>query len=730
MANTLEIVIKAVDKASKTIQGVSDSTGQLEKGLGKTSKAAGLVDAALGAIGSIATVAGIAGVTTKIVSQAAELAKLGREVERVGTAYTNLWGGEAAEGLERLREAANGTISDMDLMLAANKAQLLGVGSGIEDLAKLMQVAQERGRAMGLTTSQAFSDIVTGIGRVSPLILDNLGIVVDAENTYAAYAESIGKAADELTEAEKKQALVNRVIADARDIALDSAGQWEALAAAQANVRAEIGMVIDAFIEETGAVERLTEGLNGLRAALEMERSASASAKDMTAQFTATLERSISAAGMTEVLYQRMERGQRSLEVAFRDGRITAEEYQAGINKLEDELRAATGQMSLAEIQAADLQESIVRSTVAAFDAARGFRTAGAAAMEMGRDFSWAASMGIGIGDVYTGGQYVYGMKSFGERGAIDAYLKYYREQREYATDAAKAEAQINKQRLSQQSAYAAESIRIAEQQYAQLRGIVESVLMPTQVTAADLAATAAGTYVDKWDEAVRRYRMAEKGHTPEEIAEYERKFYGGYLLEDVNWAAIVADVKQKLADQAAKEALVAEAMRQVRLAGVTASDAALSKAMGIADYAVIGEEVGQQLSMGLSASGLATVFTEDFEAELVTLQGRWETMGTTIAGWMVQAFKSSMTIAVGGEVPGRASGGYASGLTLVGEQGPELVSLPRGSYVHDNRESERMMGGTSVTFGPAAIVIQGNATARDVEIGVLRGLRAAGVGV
>jgi hypothetical protein len=75
-----------------------------------------------------------------------------------------------------------------------------------------------------------------------------------------------------------------------------------------------------------------------------------------------------------------------------------------------------------------------------------------------------------------------------------------------------------------------------------------------------------------------------------------------------------------------------------------------------------------------------------------------------------------------------RASGGYASGLTLVGERGPELVSLPRGSYVHDNAESERMAGGTTVNFGPGSIVINNPKDARDVEIGVLRGLRAAGV--
>jgi len=50
-------------------------------------------------------------------------------------------------------------------------------------------------------------------------------------------------------------------------------------------------------------------------------------------------------------------------------------------------------------------------------------------------------------------------------------------------------------------------------------------------------------------------------------------------------------------------------------------------------------------------------------------------------------------------KIQGRALGGYASGLTLVGESGPELVELPQGSYVHSNDESKGMAGGVSVTI-------------------------------
>jgi len=89
---------------------------------------------------------------------------------------------------------------------------MLGVAYTAEEMAQLMEVAAVRGRAMGLSTTQAFLDIVTGIGRVSPMILDNLGILTGGEKTFEDYAKSIGKSKDALTDAEKKQALFNKVL--------------------------------------------------------------------------------------------------------------------------------------------------------------------------------------------------------------------------------------------------------------------------------------------------------------------------------------------------------------------------------------------------------------------------------------------------------------------------------------------------------------------------------------
>jgi hypothetical protein len=97
-------------------------------------------------------------------------------------------------------------------MLAANRAMVLGVADNTEEFTELMEIARDRARAMGLTIEQAFNDIVTGIGRGSPLILDNLGLVIDQVAANEDYASSLGKTADALTEEEKKQALLNAVL--------------------------------------------------------------------------------------------------------------------------------------------------------------------------------------------------------------------------------------------------------------------------------------------------------------------------------------------------------------------------------------------------------------------------------------------------------------------------------------------------------------------------------------
>jgi hypothetical protein len=119
-------------------------------------------------------------------------------------------GMDATAEFQKLREASRGLIDDKSLVESANRAMSLGIP--LEKLAGFIQVASAKARDMGTDTTAAFNDLVVALGRGSAPILDNLGIIVKTEAANKAYADSLGKTVDQLTDAEKKQAFMNAAL--------------------------------------------------------------------------------------------------------------------------------------------------------------------------------------------------------------------------------------------------------------------------------------------------------------------------------------------------------------------------------------------------------------------------------------------------------------------------------------------------------------------------------------
>lgn len=126
----------------------------------------------------------------------------------------------------KLRQVSNETVSQADLIASSSKALLLGIPA--DKIAQLLEIARGAAVATGTSVTQAFNDIVTGIGRASPLILDNLGLVVRLEETYQRAAAAAGKTVDELTGQERAFALLNAVIDT-------NAGKYKAIIEAQSD---------------------------------------------------------------------------------------------------------------------------------------------------------------------------------------------------------------------------------------------------------------------------------------------------------------------------------------------------------------------------------------------------------------------------------------------------------------------------------------------------------------
>lgn len=110
----------------------------------------------------------IAGEFSETIDKSVELAESADGVvhafEKIGT----------EDYLQTLREATKGTVSDIELMKAAVKAKDFRIP--LEDLGKYLSFAQLKAQQTGQSLDYMVDSIVTGLGRQSPQILDNLGL--------------------------------------------------------------------------------------------------------------------------------------------------------------------------------------------------------------------------------------------------------------------------------------------------------------------------------------------------------------------------------------------------------------------------------------------------------------------------------------------------------------------------------------------------------------------------
>jgi len=152
------------------------------------------------------------------VRQLGRFAVQASKIESMGRAFNTLIGSTegSRSSLEKLKNATNDTMSEFDLFQQANNAMVLGVSKNSDEMAEMFDIAQRLGRALGRDTASSVESLVTGIGRQSRLMLDNIGIIVKADEAYESYAKQLGINVEQLTDAEKKQAFLQATMESAR----------------------------------------------------------------------------------------------------------------------------------------------------------------------------------------------------------------------------------------------------------------------------------------------------------------------------------------------------------------------------------------------------------------------------------------------------------------------------------------------------------------------------------
>jgi len=131
--------------------------------------------------------------------------------------------GKSVEGftqkMEDAQEATKGTVTELEL--AKNLALMSSFDIPIDKFAQNMGLIQKLSIRTGQDATFLMESFSRGISRLSPAILDNLGLQVSLKQSYEAFAASVGKSTDALTAQEKKMAVMNEVIRQAKDLTKD-----------------------------------------------------------------------------------------------------------------------------------------------------------------------------------------------------------------------------------------------------------------------------------------------------------------------------------------------------------------------------------------------------------------------------------------------------------------------------------------------------------------------------
>jgi hypothetical protein len=264
-SSKLQILIEAKDNASGPINAAKGSLSGLNDAADTASKG-------LGGLAAAAGIAGFAALAEQVVSVTFAMGEMGAQALQVEASFGNMAtsvGESSGEMLIAMRQASQGMISDQDLMLNANRAMVTGVASNLDELGALLEVAAARAKVMGTDTATAFQDLVRGIGTMQADVIDNLGIITGGAKVFDNYASAIGKTADELTDTEKRQALLNIAIGqtlpmlDDTGIKGDSAAQsFQRFDVAAGNLQTHLGELIAVKIAPW--LDGITEAMAGL----------------------------------------------------------------------------------------------------------------------------------------------------------------------------------------------------------------------------------------------------------------------------------------------------------------------------------------------------------------------------------------------------------------------------------------------------------------------------------
>jgi len=139
---------------------------------------------------------------------------LAARVKNLGTVLNNV-GRIAGFNSAQIRNVEN-SVKKLGITTRSARQSLTQLAQANIDLskaAKLTRIAQDAAVIAGVDSSEAFNRLVVSIQRNDVRLLRNLGIVINLNSVYQKFAQTTGRTAASLTAVEKRQLVLNEVIA-------------------------------------------------------------------------------------------------------------------------------------------------------------------------------------------------------------------------------------------------------------------------------------------------------------------------------------------------------------------------------------------------------------------------------------------------------------------------------------------------------------------------------------
>lgn len=154
-----------------------------------------------------------------------------------------------------MRVLANDIVAATDAQInftEASQAAAIGTAAGLNpaQLKELGTAARNLSVTLGRDVTDSFNRLVRGVTKAEPELLDELGIILRLDDANEEYARKLGKTASELTQFERSQAVVNKVLEETQRVAAvapPDVNPYNQLAKAFDDILNQIKLVTDAI---------------------------------------------------------------------------------------------------------------------------------------------------------------------------------------------------------------------------------------------------------------------------------------------------------------------------------------------------------------------------------------------------------------------------------------------------------------------------------------------------